>query len=360
MGRTLDCKRARPGFTLVELLTVIVIIGLLVGMITAAAIAARNSGRRASIRMEIAQLDASFGAYKDKYGDYPPDFSFVNDPNPRLQKIGRDSVVRHLRKAFPRYPLPADNDLAWAKFVFDVGNNYWFLAQDTGQVYRLNPSYFDPATAMVFWVGGLPEALRTPVPSAQQVMWTPAGFHADPTMPFRQGGPRMAPLFEFAPERLVARGGMGQTIYVAYLPPYIEQAPYAYFLARMDRGSGRFEYGFTDPNDPNNPNDDVFIAAFYGVAPDNVCVPYLDAYMDPSLPPTNPRCERHWRNPNTFQIITAGLDGDFGLPFAAQPAPPSFRYSKVGVVFPGLGHWSNADNDNQTNFTKGRLEDELE
>ncbi len=66
-------RTLRHGFTLVEMLVVVAIIGILAGLITAAATVAIKTAKKAVITMEFTQLDQALKAYKDKYGEYPPD-----------------------------------------------------------------------------------------------------------------------------------------------------------------------------------------------------------------------------------------------------------------------------------------------
>ena len=65
---------SRKAFTLVELLVVITIIGILTGLVTAAAVAARRRAKIATVVMEVKQLESACQAYKEKFGEYPPDF----------------------------------------------------------------------------------------------------------------------------------------------------------------------------------------------------------------------------------------------------------------------------------------------
>ncbi|MFG0263132.1 MAG: type II secretion system protein, partial [Novipirellula sp. JB048] len=88
---------SRPGFTLVEILVVITIIGILTAIAIPAINNAVRSARQTAIRMEINSLEQAVEKYREKYGDYPPDFSDV------------DVVTRHYRKIFPRISA---NDLA--------------------------------------------------------------------------------------------------------------------------------------------------------------------------------------------------------------------------------------------------------
>ena len=93
------------GFTLVEMLVVIAIIGILAGLTVPAVIGALRNAKAAAVAMEINQLDAACKAYKEKFGEYPPDFAGLDnigsarDPAARSQNV----ILRHLAKAFPRY-----------------------------------------------------------------------------------------------------------------------------------------------------------------------------------------------------------------------------------------------------------------
>src|SRR5690349_16705564 len=60
------------GFTLVELLVVITIIGILAALITTAAIGALKSSSRTRIKAELNQIAGGFEEYKNKTTAYPP------------------------------------------------------------------------------------------------------------------------------------------------------------------------------------------------------------------------------------------------------------------------------------------------
>lgn len=78
----------KQGFTLVELLVVIVIIGILAGLITVAVSAALGSAKRTRILTEINELATAIEQYKGEYGSYPPNTT-------ALLKL-------HVRDKFPR------------------------------------------------------------------------------------------------------------------------------------------------------------------------------------------------------------------------------------------------------------------
>ncbi len=85
----------RGGFTLVELLAVIMIIALLAGLLTPAVMRARNSARNAAIKAEIDMLHMAIMNYKNEYGSFPP----AADPNPKLVA---SPTAKHLQRLFPR------------------------------------------------------------------------------------------------------------------------------------------------------------------------------------------------------------------------------------------------------------------
>jgi len=336
------------GFTLVEMLVVIVIIGILAGLLMVALGPARVAGRNTVIHAEIKQMDMALEQYRNEFGEIPPSFVDINIVAERggdqaLQDVARDAVVRHLRKAFPRYTpgyMPnvdsrpdSDDFLKFANDVYYAYNG------------AIDPVNFDAASSLVFWLGGLPEQL--PAAGGQ---WIPAGFHTDPRMPFKRGTPRTKPPFDFVGDRVVVVEPHHSTPwdasspevqrYLRYYPPNVKGAPYVYFKAH--RRANNWQYGAFD-------SSGAFIPAWYyhslvGGDVDNIAV----AYRDPQDPP-------FWRNYDTFQIISAGLDGQFGSTPPLNPTPV-LRVTKTGENF------SKGDYDNLANFTgeKRTLEDEIE
>jgi type II secretory pathway pseudopilin PulG len=343
------------------MLTVIVIIGILAGLITAAAIHARTAAKAAAARTEIGQLQQALEKYKQDNNEYPPDFAF-GDPllriNPQLRSVRRQAVLRHLQTAFPRYfeTLPANNPpdpetSRWTAFQNTLSTNYNGLDPDT----------FDHASALVFWLGGLPAQ----VPAAGQP-WIPAGFNADKANPFTQtaaGAPRTEPYFTFAPDRLVPFDqqvdGFARPLrfYPTYCNGHSDQgartpvgaeAPYVYFRARRDATSGRFEYGFSQSATVFR----VFSYRHMGAAGQSgVSLPYMNGPNVDALAWSNPLKLRPWCDEQKFQIITAGMqDNDFGN---AQASLDDLRNLMTGEGISAL------DFDNITSVAPGRLEDAM-
>ncbi len=157
-------RRSRHAFTLIELLTVVVIIGILAGLVTAAALRVRSTVRKSTHAIELKELEMALQAYKERFGEYPPDFAGNATQNEALFR-------RHIRKAFPRCDATTISSL-WTS---------------VGQHQR-------PETSLAFWLGGVDDGNGNPI-----------GFSANPMNPFdATTTSRIGPFFEkFDPERLL-------------------------------------------------------------------------------------------------------------------------------------------------------------
>ena len=170
--------RARAGFTLVELLMVITIIGLLVGMGSYAAFQAIATGQNASIALDIQSLNAAMQSYKADHKQYPPDLSDLN------YSYRQTRFQNHIGLAFPRCGTSYGTLKSYIlnNTYKSYGYNY---ISSSGSATPLNLDTMDQAEALVFWLGGFPTPYTqtgTPMPLASRKLF---GFHTDVTNPFR-------------------------------------------------------------------------------------------------------------------------------------------------------------------------------
>jgi hypothetical protein len=143
------------------------------------------------IFVELGSIDLACRAFKEKYGDYPPDGS------------DQSAISGFLARAFPDYKG------------------------------ELPPRYkITPTSALLFWLGGMRDADGKFI-----------GFSANPENPFDNDARRLPPFFEFDLNRVKddAEG-------LRYLPgnDNAESEPYVYFRARPD-GSYAGSYHYSRP-----------------------------------------------------------------------------------------------------------------
>lgn len=82
--------RRRLGFTLTELLIVIVIIGILASLALVGVMAARRAVVTGTVRAQLSQMEMALEKYKADFGEYPPNLTDV------------EACVRHAQMRWPR------------------------------------------------------------------------------------------------------------------------------------------------------------------------------------------------------------------------------------------------------------------
>ena len=411
--KTETTRKDPGGFTLVELLVVITIIGVIAGLAIPAIGQVRKTMLRAAMKAELNVIEQGFDSYKTKYGDYPPDFSDWS------------IVRRHYLKIFPDI---AQSELTLLLLLLD------------------NEPDNDPTTASQ--AASPANFLPFAMDRAEAVVWSLGGFSADPQFPFTgEGGPleflpvidnggtplagdranpshyqyraiRNAPLVEFnakqvtfnaltsptgpsytsgvfdrnvsSDEPMGILGGFPAAYQTAdVFPAYIlrrDQRPVVYFDSR----TYAFNFtagGVTVFNGYVDYEDGVDVTAVTTDDLDGVRPVYS---VQPNQPTTTittlgaSAASWQFENPSTFQLLGPGLDGDYGVLLDADGGDPSnaapayFQTDGSMLVLSASGpatqasaisrfditaivrDASNKFRDNLSNIVNGAFEDELD
>ncbi len=249
--------RARPAFTLVELLVVIGIIGLLAALLTPVVMQSLTKARNAAIKAEIDMLHMAIMNYKNEYGSFPP--CYDSNPAAPLTSGSITSIAqKHVKRIFPRCNT---------------------LSGSTGQFQNAVP--LAPTNAIVAWL---------------------SGYTSDVTSPLLPLGDRRK-LYDFDSSRVSA---------LQYAPAQKRNSPYIYLNASQyqltvpvaTRFSGSLLYSGTTSIQLAEPGVQFVPASPLPVKPN---ANYPDAWWFTNCTGTQPVF-----NPDTFQILCAGRDEEFG------------------------------------------------
>lgn len=336
--RHYDASRG-AGFTLVEILVVIAIIGMLAGLTTTVLVSARSSVRNSVVTSTEAQLSMALDEYKNRYGEYPPDLS------------DDIAVMRHIKKRWPRYNVASAGDFMEhikrgcqiSSAVYANRNDaYTASTTEPGQHVWVLGRY---VSSLVFWLGGLPDANGIP-----------SGFYANPKCPLgvdRDGNviakparaTREKPLFEFDRKNLAYLGYDGSGNDTVFYPGNEDSL--------WDAGLGAYVYT------PAYCQGDLPIVYFRP----SLQMPYIQKYIFwGETASDGVTCARpyarfldgvksDWYEERRFQLIHPGIDGYFGPVDAA--AANSSTQPRVNC-FP-------EDDDNIVNFvSEGTLQREYQ
>ena len=303
----------RGGFTLIELMVVLVVIAILVGLLLPAVQSVRVRVRYTQIQSEVNRLATGVTSFKTKYGVEPPSYIVLcESPTGATGWASTDPAIVRSRAIIRQM---------WPQFDFTVARNFNMdvnnptsptapLDSDTTDVY-----YLEPGECLVFFLGGLPVRDY----SSGTLQWSLRGFTKNPQNPFSlaNNANRETAAYDFDASRFVDLDNDGFAEFVDSWPS--QQAPLLYFSSYDGNGYRAAEF-------PGG----TFL---YG--------PYLQGGNANAQP----------YNSKSFQIISPGGDGKYGIggpfqPGAAEPLPAFGTYTAAQRA---------DEKDNITNFGNGPL-----
>ena len=306
----------RSGFTLIEILVVITIIGILLALLLPAINGVRVRARVAQVRTEIASLESAIATFKTQYGTEPPSsltiwenpgvaggwnsFNSGNGP-PSAAAVDSRAKIRQL----------------WPQFDFTMVRNINGNASST-EVITLSQG-----ECLVFFLGGIP---TTTVVSGKTI-FSVTGFSKNPFNPFATGGGRDTAIYEFNTSRFVDIDSDGFPEFLDPLPA--QTLPYLYYTSYGGQGYKPAEFGGGGLTEPYR----------QGTA--------LNAPL--------------WKA-NGCQIISPGYDHAYGyggafVPTGTDPLliDPTAYTSATPARTPPTSLQRSPEEDNITNFHSGTL-----
>jgi prepilin-type N-terminal cleavage/methylation domain-containing protein len=305
-----NLTNARRGFSLIELMVVIVIIAILMALILPAISGARQRARIAQVSAEVTQLDNAIAKFKSVYNLEPPSSLYI-PPKGGTWTAADRSKVRGI----------------WPQFDFATNGGLTIPTNATGGSIT-GGVHLNGAECLVFFLGGIPDRRNTTA--------VVGGFSKDPRYPWQYiewnkqtlqweslGTNREGPFFEFDNSRFTDLDNDGLLEFADPLPD--QQTPYMY-LSSQGRNYKRTNAAGSTLAE----QDDYDVHGGNSNAKDMQAV-----YLKTAAP-----VQAH--RPDSYQIISPGPDATYGL----------------GGVYKDGSELTNArtvEADNITNFSGGQL-----
>jgi prepilin-type N-terminal cleavage/methylation domain-containing protein len=147
----------RPGFTLVELLVVITIIGILAALLLAAIQRARVAAQRARISTEINQMDAAIKDLKNSAGSFPPNAQTDGNTGTLVENTVLTDFKQFMLKVAPQHREP-DALIAGLVGLLPNGTTPAVTSGDA-----VLDGGMTASEAIVFWLGGFSSDPKYPI-----------------------------------------------------------------------------------------------------------------------------------------------------------------------------------------------------
>jgi type II secretory pathway pseudopilin PulG len=339
------CRRPTGGFTTIELLVIIAIIGLLLGLLLSAIIRTRVMQPSRQNEYDIKMLSEAVDKFKNVYGFYPPSKILLsNDPSqygPGGTQLGQ-ATWAVFKKMWPRLDLNKPSFYDWSNGAMaqaglvDVNGKYAVILEgDQCLVFFLGGVQVQDPKGCMGWAEGSSEDPK----GSGNNFFDPLNLILDqttfPVTPMNRM--RGTPFFAFQGDRLYQRSRNAATnahTFFSYKDAWGDISsgqPFAYFAVTGEGLGATY-----------NDSDCQTLMSGVGNYP---VMPYFEAFdwnqkqvvnFDYAV---NSKLGRRYWNPTSFQIISAGRDQTFGVGFVPNPLPdppPPWGKGSTAVTNPPL------------------------
>ena len=338
-------RAQRVGFTLVELMMVILIIGILVAMLVVAVNPALQRARETTIAIEMKQIDLAIESFRTKYNFYPPSFTGLRA---RAASLPSGTPASNVLLPFLNKISPNHRELSP---MFPGGLSrlqVWWLA--IGQ-------HLDDRSSLVLWLSGLSSNKQFPITGGLVIdpatgnAQLPTIFAADLAILADTAGEVQRGEADIVDANGISTSLEREALFdfrVAQFDPQLDDQDMEIAGLRIynqphGNEKGNLAYGYRD-------------AAFYDLGfqngqqgdSDSPAAPSRSAdayYVRVAAGPSGGLTGQVFLNPDTFQLVTAGLDGEIAFGNVNQVS-----FNEVSA------EQAATNNDNIANFANGRLD----